>query len=290
MSTGSLSASSAPTEAGGAIQPHGALLILSSDWIVRRASVNCDRLLGVHHARLVGEPLAAVFRAEAVHHLRNQLGRLGGTDGTMRLFGVRPGDDARRFDIAMRMGASEVLLEAVPAQPGMGVLLGSVGHVAARLEGRRGDELFLEGARRFRALTGCDSVALLGAAGECLASSTRGGLAAGLPLIRPAGPIPGRLLAVADIAAEPVALFPQASRNAILADAMLASLPADTAAELAVAGVRALFEVPVRIAGETWGAFIAHHRSPRPCRLEEQAAAEMFAQIFALHVQLDGRG
>ena len=60
------------------VQNDSLLLVLSQDWIIRRASENAHKLIGRSHVQLVDEPLANVFRADPVHSLRNQLGRLGG--------------------------------------------------------------------------------------------------------------------------------------------------------------------------------------------------------------------
>ena len=57
----------------GAVQPHGALLVLrETDLVVVQASRNTQALLGTPHERLVGRPLATLGgdAADRVAHLR----------------------------------------------------------------------------------------------------------------------------------------------------------------------------------------------------------------------------
>ncbi|WP_185829299.1 GAF domain-containing protein [Sphingomonas ginkgonis] len=271
------------------VQNDGLLLVLSPDWIIRRASENAHKLIGRSHVQLVDEPLSKIFRADPLHSLRNQLGRLGGMPGTMRVYDTLLTDALDRYDVAMTSDERSVLFEAVPTQSDPGELLGSVGHVAARLDGVKPEKIYLEGARRLRALLGYDSVALVGIGGDCLGESLRGGLNDATCSTQPACSIDDHIVAVGDLEGPVVPVFPRLKDGQSAPFATLRVLGDEVSDTLLAEEVKAVLQIPVRVQGRVWGAFVCQHRRPRPLRLEEQAAAELYAQFFALHLQAAGK-
>jgi light-regulated signal transduction histidine kinase (bacteriophytochrome) len=257
-----------------AIQPGGYLLELSSDWIVLRASENIHRLLHESHVTLIDEPLGKFVQAQALHDLRNLFSRLSGTMGVARAYGARLTDDNQEVDLAFQSSGGKVLLEAVPSSGPFGECFGSVAGLIDGLKAHSGQALLDNGARRMRALTGYDRVTLN--CGGLRAESNRGALGK-------IAPIDAELPAmVSDCGAEPVPLFPRvASDRAIGAALLRAPQPAD-ADQLRQAGMAASLLVPLKD-----GEFRCESRKARAPSFELHAAAEMFAQMFAMRLEID---
>jgi light-regulated signal transduction histidine kinase (bacteriophytochrome) len=266
------------------IQPSGYLLELSLDWIVLRASENVHHLLGKSHVTLIDEPFGKFVQQQALHDLRNLFSRLSGTTGIARAYRVRLTDEHEYFDIAFQLSGGRVLLEAVPAsEEGFGEAFGSVGGLIAGLSGSSGEALLEAGARRMRALTGYDRVTVL--VGRSKASSSRSGvpfrsganatLSAGFPAL------------VADSLAPPVPVFPRRDDGGAAAAALLRTPSASQKEELGERGFASTMRVPVKQGGETIGEFRLAHTTPRPPSFELHAAAELFAQMFAMRLEID---
>jgi light-regulated signal transduction histidine kinase (bacteriophytochrome) len=275
------------TDAGAenvSIQPSGYLLELSLDWIVLRASENVHHLLGKSHVTVVDEPLGRFVQQQALHDLRNLFSRLSATTGIARAYRVRLTEDHEHFDIAFQLSGGRVLFEAVPSgDETFGEAFGSVGGLIAGLADNRGEALLEGAARRMRALTGYDRVTLL--VGRSKASSSRSGvpfrsganatLSEGLPAI------------VANGLAVSVPIFPRSDEDAVSSAALLRTPSASQMAELGERGFASTMRLPVVRDGVTIGEFRLAHTTPRSPSLELHAAAELFAQMFAMRLEID---
>ena len=270
------------------IQPQGFLIELSLDWIVLRASENVHRFLGESHVTMIDEPLGRFVQAQPLHDLRNLFSRLSGATGVARAYQARLTDDSRRFDIAFQMSHGRVLLEATTSpSEGMGEAIGSVVGLIDGLAGLSGAALRDSAARRMRALTGFDSVTFVDADGNPQAENRRPGVAAIRERAAPirAGKHPRM---IADLHADPVALFPRAARDRAAGAALLRSPRAAERDQLIGDGIASTMRVPVRLDGEVLGCFECDHCSARKPNLELQAAAELFARMFAMRLEIDG--
>jgi len=252
-------------------------LELSLDWMVLRASENIHHLLGESHVTLIDEPLGRFVHAQALHDLRNLFARLSGTTGIGRAYAIRLTDDPDRVDVAFQVSDGRVLLEAVRSSDAYGEAFGTVGGLIAGIANSHGQALLDGGARRMRALTGYDRVTLV--CGNERAESSRGAFS---------GPadMPGGLpMIVADSAATDVPIFPR-GRESSAADALLHTPSAAALHALAAAGVRATMRVPFNV-DELHGEFRCDSRTPREPGFEVHAAAELFAQLFAMRLEID---
>lgn len=256
------------------IQADGYLIELSLDWIVLRASENIHRLLGESHVTLIDEPLGKFVHSQALHDLRNLFSRLSGTTGIARAYGVRLTDDRARADIAFQLSDGRVLLEAIPSGESFGECFGTVGGLIAGLADSPGQLLLDAGARRMRALTGYDRVTLV--AGPSRAESSRGSFPAEAAMQK------NLPVFIGDSVAEPVALFPRRTEDTSVSNALLRSCCPVGAGQLHREGVRASLRVP--FAG---GEFRCDSRIPRKPSFELHAAAELFAQLFAMRLEID---
>lgn len=269
----------APGSAPLRIQSSCFLLELSPDWIVLRASENIHKLLGQSHVTLIDEPLGKFVHAQALHDLRNLFSRLSGTTGIARAYSVRLTDDPDLVDIAFQLSEGRVLLEAVPSTGCFGEYLGSVGGLIASLSGFAGQALLEGAARRMRALTGYDRVTL--SCGGDRAESSRGDFPA------PADAAAHVPALIADTEAAVVDLFPRDPTETSALEAVMRAPTQDDGQKLRDSGIRALLRVPFT-AASLEGEFCCESRSPAQPSFELHAAAELFAQMFALKLQLDG--
>jgi light-regulated signal transduction histidine kinase (bacteriophytochrome) len=260
------------------IQPAGFLLELSLDWIVLRASENIHHMLRESHVTLIDEPLGKFVHAQALHDLRNLFARLSGTTGIGRAYAVRLTNDHALVDLAFQLSNGRVLLEAVPSAGFFGECFGTVGGLIAGLSNSNGQALLDAGARRMRALTGYDRVTL--ACGDARAESSRGAFAA------PASMSDGLPGIVCDADGQDVALFPRQSEDTSARDALLRSCDEAALGQLRREGVRASLRVPFSVDGIS-GEFRCDRRTPREPSFELHAAAELFAQLFAMRLEID---
>jgi light-regulated signal transduction histidine kinase (bacteriophytochrome) len=259
------------------IQSAGYLLELSLDWIVLRASENIHHLLGESHVTLIDEPLGRFVHAQALHDLRNLFSRLSGTTGIGRAYAVRLTDDHDLVDIAFHPVEGRVLLEAVPSSGCFGECFGSVGGLIAGLGNSCGQALLDGGARRMRALTGYDRVTLT--CGDERSESSRGALAS------PVDPADLPIL-IADTEPEAVSLFPRDAEDTSAHGALMRAPDEADRRKLRAQGIRSMLRIPF-IAGGLSCEFCCENRTPRAPNFELHAAAELFAQMFALQLALD---
>jgi len=255
------------------IQPSGFLLELSPDWLILRASENAHAFLGEYHQRLIGEPLSQFTLAQPLHDLRNSLSRQRSSNGIARAYRVRLIDEPRYFDIAFQSLDDTILLEGLDsAEGGLGDSFGSVSRLIEGLGGADRKSNLDGAARRMRALTGYDRVALV--LGDERVESSR----SKLPLLSVSGALPA---IVAQSADDPVGLFPRKDGEPI-DKALLRSPTPKQLEELRSAGVASTLCVPVVRDGEKLGCFQCDNRAARPPSFEIHAAAELFAQIFGM--------
>ncbi|MEP7130472.1 MAG: hypothetical protein ABI770_05015 [Sphingomicrobium sp.] len=270
-----------PPSADCGVQAGAFLLELSPDWIVLRVSENVHHLLGQSHVTLIDEPLGRFVHSQALHDLRNLFSRLSGTTGIARAYRVRLTDYPDLFDIAFQLSNGRVILEAVPSSDeGFGTYFGTVGGLIAGLAGCRGQELLDAGARRMRALTAFDRVTLL--VGDAKATSSRSGVP-----FRPGAnatlgdDFPAQIV---DAAAPAVPLFPRRGNDRAAAAALLRAPSASQRAELDDRGFASTMRV---LGGDNIGEFRLADTRPRPPSFELHAAAELFAQLFAMQIEID---
>jgi light-regulated signal transduction histidine kinase (bacteriophytochrome) len=277
-------ATEARSNDGAAVQAGTYLLELSLDWIVLRASENVHHLLGESHVTLIDEPLGKFVHSQPLHDLRNMFSRLSGTTGIARAFNVRLTDDPDLVDIAFQLSAGRVILEAAPrVDESFGTAFGTVGGLIAGLAGTSGQALLDAGARRMRALTGYDRVTLLVVKSKATSDRSgvpfRAGANASLSDDFPA--------LVADSAAASVPVFPRKNQDAAAAAALLRAPTAGEKAELAERGFVSTMRIPIFREGQSVGEFRLAHTTPCRPNLEVHAAAELFAQLFAMQLEID---
>lgn len=266
------------SDEGERVQAGVYLLELSLDWIVRRASENIGDLLGHPIEELVDEPLAGFVQGQALHDLRNLFARLSATMGIARAYAVRLTESDVAVDVAFQQVEGRVLLEAVPAVGSFGECFGSVGGLIDGLSNARGQALLDGAARRMRALTGYDRVTLLCDRGRAV--SSRGAFAASVSV---ANDLP---MIISDSRSDSIGIRPAASSSSAFDSALLRACSDDGLRQLQMEGIRATLRVPFSVDGIS-GEFRCDSRSPRTPNFELHAAAELFAQLVTMRLELD---
>jgi light-regulated signal transduction histidine kinase (bacteriophytochrome) len=261
------------------IQSAGFLIVLSLDWIVLRASENVDDYLGESHVTLIEEPLSRFVQAQALHDLRNMFSRLSGSTGIARAYRVRLTDDRPRLDISFQVSEGRVLLEAAPSpERGHGKAIGSVGGLIDGLGGRSGPALMEGAARRLRALTGYDQCSVL--YGDLSAHSSRASSSDTANI----ADLPG---IVADTAEAPVPIYPRKPGDRSITHALLRSPSAESLLQLRVHEICSAMSIPITFEGQSVGRIRCESRTPLQPNFELHAAAELFAQMLALRLEID---
>jgi len=93
-------------------------------------------------------------------------------------------------------------------------------------------------------------------------------------------------LLVSENAAGAVPLFPREDDDSAAGMALLRAPSATQAQDLSERGFASTMRVPMLLDGETAGEFrMAHTKARRP-NFEEHAAAELFAQLFAMRMEI----
>jgi hypothetical protein len=92
---------------------------------------------------------------------------------------------------------------------------------------------------------------------------------------------------VANGTAPAVPVFPRADEDAVTEAALLRAPSAGQRAELGDRGFVSTMRIPITRQDEAIGEFRLAHTTPRPPHLELHAAAELFAQSFAMRLEID---
>ena len=129
-----------------------------------------------------------------------------------------------------------------------------------------------------RALTGYDRVTLV--CGDARAESSRGAFSASADMSADLPAIIGDSGTVA------VRIFPREPEETSAADALLHRANEAVLDALTAAGVRSTMRVPFSV-DDLHGEFRCDCRAPRDPSFELHAAAELFAQLFAMRLEID---
>ena len=293
-----------PIHVLGTVQPFGFLVALTADWLVSRVSTNSADHIGLAPDQMLGQPISAIFSADAIHTLRNRITLLRGPDSVERVFSLPLVEGGAPFDVAVHFSGQLVVIEAEPAVPDEMEASSMVRSMVARLAQADSMTAFLrDGARQVRALTGFDRVMVYRFAdngdGEVVAEALRPGIDSFFGLHYPASDIPAQARAlymrnifrvIADINAPPVPVIPALDPAGAALDMSLCVTRAVSPIHIEYLrnmGVGASLSISIIVDGKLWGLFACHHYAPRLPSFAQRSAAELFGQIFSM--MLEGR-
>ncbi|MEM6439976.1 MAG: HWE histidine kinase domain-containing protein [Pseudomonadota bacterium] len=287
----------------GRVQPFGALLGVSPDWIITHQSANLFEVLGRPPVDLVGESIETLIDADAWAALRKAARALEVPGAVERSFGVRLIDGRGRFDVALHMSARTLIIEIEPHAPlPEGDLVSQMRPVIAQF--RQSDsisECADLAVRWIRSLTGFDRVMvyrfLEDGSGEVISERCAQGQEPYRGLRFPASDIPRqaralylrnpfRIIADVDDPGSPV--HPERTAEGVVLDLSHAATRAVSPIHLEYLrnmGVRASLSVSLIREGALWGLIACHHSSPRTLPYSVRSAAELFGQLMSFAIE-----
>jgi light-regulated signal transduction histidine kinase (bacteriophytochrome) len=299
-----------PLHLAGAVQPHGALLVVDPDGLrVRRASANAGALLGADRGPALGAALADLVGPAGADALA---AAAAAADEAGRVYHptlVRAG--GRPFEVVAHRTAAGLVFEFEPAPEPERPLDLPAFHatvrrtMAAVARGTSVRQVAAAVAEEVRRLTGFDRVWVYRFHedwhGEIVAESRAASVAESwLDLRYPAADIPAPARAlflrhavrlIADAGAEPSPVLsadgPGDGPPLDLGDAVLRAVSPVHAEYLANMGVRASMSVSLVRDGALWGLVSCHHYAgPRRVPHDVRAACELLAQAFSTQLGL----
>ncbi|TCJ35153.1 GAF domain-containing protein [Parafrankia sp. BMG5.11] len=287
----------------GGIQPIGFLLAFAPDWTITRASANLDAFFPAPPPQPVGMPLDQVFSSEAVHSLRNRVAMLIGADSLERIFGIDLFANGARFDLAVHVSNTEIVVEAEPTADHDSDATSIVRSMVARLQGTGTMIEYLgTSARLIRSLTGYDRVMVYrfspDGSGEVAAEACGPDIGSFKGLHYPASDIPAQarelykrnlLRVISDVEAAPVPIVPALDNDGNPLDLSLSILRSVSPIHIEYLknmGVAASMSISIIVDGELWGLFACHHYSPTSPSFKRRSVCELFAQMFSLGLEV----
>lgn len=284
----------------GRVQSFGALIAVSSDWLINHVSRNVGEFLpGLTAEAMIGRPLMEFIDGDAIHDMRTRLQLLGSADAIERLFARRLTDHPELFDIALHMSGRSVVIE-IERNPGdMHQDLPSyIRPMVDRISRTESiPELCQVATKQIRALTGFDRVMAYqfqpDGTGVVVAEALGYGAESYKGLRFPATDIPKQarelykrslLRIISDVDSEGWSIHPQVSPTGEPLDLSLSSTRAVSPIHLQYLknmGVNASMSVSILKRGELWGLFACHNLSPRVLPYSIRTATELFGQIFS---------
>lgn len=288
-----------PIHIPGRVQSYGALLSVSSDWIINHASKNIDSFLGLEAASLIGCSITECLNEDAIHDIRTKLQMLGANDSVERQFAVQLTDEPDLFDIAIHLSGRSIIIEMERHEDqSQKDYIGYVRPMIERIgKAETVEQLCETAARQLRALIGYDRVMVYkfgqDDSGEVLAEAKLPAMESFKGLRYPASDIPKQARAlykrnllriigdVKDIGAE---IQPVLNPEGEPLDLSLSTTRAVSPIHLEYLsnmGVNASLSISILKRGELWGLFACHHNKPRVISYEMRSAAELFGQLFS---------
>lgn len=295
-----------PIHIPGAIQPHGALLVVrESDLQVLQASDNTAALFGLPTEELLGRSLKLLLGAQTDSLREVLLHEELRPANPLRLHLATPAGEGDWDGIVHRTAAGTVL-ELEPARAGepgsVGGLYGQVRQGLARLQAARTpNQLCDRMAKEVQRITGLDRVMVYrfdrNWNGEVVAEVLTEGMDSFLGLHFPASDIPAqarelyrrnwlRLIADVDYRPAPISppLSPVTGAPLDLSGSVLRSVSPVHLEYLRNMGVRASMSVSLLRDGELWGLVACHHRTPKFLSFEIRTACEFLGQTFSVQL------
>jgi len=288
-----------PIHIPGAIQPHGAMLVIDqSTQEVRQAAGDITRLLGATAwlGRSLGEVLGDTFAGRVAHATAS--GHGVSYAGRLEQAGRPP------LDVTANVSGDRVIVEVEPAMdPVMpaAYLLGQLEAAGAAFERAAGLKSLCERAAiEFRRLTGFDRVMIYrfldDEAGAVLAESVAEEMGSFLNHRFPGSDIPAQARAlyvrnlvrvIPDVTYTPAPLEPAAAAGPPLdmSDSILRSVSPVHMQYLRNMGVGASASISIVKDGLLWGLVACHHREPKLMPYDIRAAARTLAGGLARQVR-----
>ncbi|ANU07109.1 HWE histidine kinase domain-containing protein [Paraurantiacibacter namhicola] len=288
----------------GLVQDFGALLALTSDWIVAHASTNTGEIFGTDRVMASGDALTEHVAPEAMETMREAAALARESGFTERRFGLDLFDNHKFFDVAIHCSGRFTVLEAEPHdRDAIRRSSAILRPVMKELGGENTVEtLCQKAAEQLKDLLSIDRVMVYrfhpDLSGEVIAEAREGHLDSFLTLRYPKTDIPAQarklylenpFRIIADVNAQPVPIEPPQSLDGTkldLSHSVLRAVSPIHIEYLKNMGVGASLSISIIVDGKLWGLFACHHYSS--CRVPYglRTSAELFSQLFSLQLEI----
>jgi light-regulated signal transduction histidine kinase (bacteriophytochrome) len=296
----------------GSVQPQGLLLLASEgDLRLLQLSVNCEPLLGIPAAALLGQPLESLG-GDLARRVRGLLGDLG-TEPVPLQAATESGGQRRRFEGSLhRPSGGGIVIELEPVDPPPAepvpleldrtTLTASIAAAVQRFTAAATLPALSDGiVQVVRDLTGYDRVMVYrfdpDGHGKIVAEARDPRLESLLGHHYPASDIPqrarelylrNRVRVLADVDYEPQpllpALRPDNGQPLDMSMCHLRSMSPLHLQYLRNMGVTGTLVASLVHEGRLWGLVAAHHYSPRALRLSMRAAIDLLAEVASTRI------
>lgn len=283
----------------GRVQSFGALVSVSSDWIINHASKNIVDFIGETAESLIGQPFSDCFETSSVHDIRTKLQLMSTQDAVERLFGVKLKAGDELFDVAIHLSGRSIVIEL--ERHSKNKLIDYNTYVRPMVERIGKAETVTAvcdvAARQLRALTGFDRVMVYkfqeDDSGMVISESLKSGMQPFKGLRYPASDIPkqARLLYkrnmlriicdVHDLGSE---IIPDRNPEGEPLDLSLSGIRSVSPIHLEYLknmGVGASMSISIIKRGKLWGLLACHHNKSKVLSYDVRSAAELFGQLFS---------
>ncbi|GMM93416.1 HWE histidine kinase domain-containing protein [Qipengyuania sp. MTN3-11] len=287
----------------GHIQDFGALIAITSDWLVAHRSANFAAIAGLDENPEPGSALESLFLPEAANTIRQTAALLVEKDDVERVFDLALFGTEHRFDCALHASGHYTILEIEPHRDDFrGGQLRMLQPVMRKLDDV--GDLVAQGqvaAEELRKILGFDRVMLYrfqsDGSGDVVAEAKAEELESFLHLRYPHTDIPrqaralyvrNRFRIIADVDAEPVPIEPGASMDGEPIDLSMSTLRAVSPIHIEYLrnmGVGASLSISIIVDGKLWGLFACHHYSAKTLSYPLRTGAELFSALFSLVVE-----
>ncbi|UWR79597.1 GAF domain-containing protein [Phaeobacter inhibens] len=283
----------------GRVQSYGALIAVSTDWLVQHASDNLLEILGIEAQAAVGHSLGDLIAEDAFTRIRRNLSALEAPDSNLRFFNIPLKDRSQAFDVSIHQSGRHLVIEFEPKfeRSERDVMSEIYPHFSQLRRDEDISRLAQGAARGLQALSGFDSVMVYqfqqDHSGQVIAEIRSDRTKKYEGMFFPASDIPVQARAlykrsllrlIADVDDEGAAISPAFKIDGAPLDLSLAVTRAVSPIHLEYLrnmGVRASMSVSIMKDGELWGLFACHHNRPRYIDYERRTAIEMFAHVFS---------
>nr|WP_245216330.1 HWE histidine kinase domain-containing protein [Sagittula salina] len=283
----------------GRVQSYGALIAVSSDWLVQHASENLEAILGIAAEEALGRPLYEIVVSDGFERIRDSLRLVEAPNAVTRLFGVTLRASGRSYDICVHQSGHMLIIEfeSKGTCHQRDVLTEVYPQIAGLRKTGNLRMLARDAARGLQSIAGFDSVMVYqfqpDNAGKVIAEVRLDGKARYDGMMFPASDIPVQARAlytrsllrlIADVDDPGSTIVPGRTLDGQPVDLSLAVTRAVSPIHIEYLrnmGVGASMSVSIMKDGNLWGLFACHHDTPRYIDYERRTAVEMFAHMFS---------
>ena len=296
-----------PIHIPGSIQPHGVLLVLDRHrQIVEQVAGDCQAMLGIAPARMIGASTAEFLEQDVHSFVRAQLASASANIAALMRLGVRSRSGSLPLDLTLQAAGDTAIIELEPARRAESAIADPIEQLKSLLAAVQRTSTLQEccsaAAISMRSATGFDRAMvyrfLPNGSGIVAAEDANAGLESFLGLHYPASDIPKQarelyrrnwLRAIPNIDYQPAPLQPELNprtRQPIdMSHCDLRSVSPIHLEYLRNMGVCASLSASIVCQDALWGMLVLHHYSPRYVSADLRVACETFAQILSLHVE-----